>query len=467
MSDAQRKEAIDDMSPTEFDALIENLPPEEHERLGPLVNATTDPTRKLEMWSRAEKAELGRDGRNLDNVDVDDETDAKLLERAVKATEGGKAEIDDEVTNAMRQLEDPTLSDQAKKALVDDLIARKEKERAIEKQFNVDLTNDKGGESADGLPTPRVTWTQPQLEQMEVVLDRLPDEAIQENPDLVEIRRAQEDYDMDDDGNWVLDPNTNGSHSNGRITIYDDAMTSTNRHSGDSSDIAGIHGLARFQHTLAHEVGHIMDKKDRDAADAVRAQADWKPAGADAVARLAQTEASGVATDGRVYVENADGSVSSFDPALVPEGGAHTDEDNTKDTWSYARSKPSDYFAEMYAKSVTTPELLHKDLVSGPEAHVKELQDNGAPQADIDEAKRVAKAKADQHAAMRKNVFHVDDNAVAAREAAIDARADELGLDLDAKKQLVADYRAQAQQAMTLEQLDAVKNTFDDLAYDY
>ena len=78
--------------------------------------------------------------------------------------------------------------------------------------------------------------------------------------------------------------------------------------------------------------------------------------------------------------------------------------------------------AMMYVTRTRAASLSQTQAASAMRKRVKELQDNGAPQADIDEAKRVAKAKADQHAAMRKNVFHVDDNAVAAREAAIDSR---------------------------------------------
>jgi hypothetical protein len=152
----------------------------------------------------------------------------------------------------------------------------------------------------------------------------------------------------------------------------------------------------------------------------------------------------------------------------LPKGGAHSTDRTTKgdeDTWDYARTKPSDYFAELYSKAVVTPELLYKDMVEAPQAKVEELRMKGASPAEIEEAERVAKSMAEQHATMRKEVFHIDPDADAARERSLAARAEELGLDENAKKALLDDYRKQAQQAMTQEQLDVVYQTYDEAAY--
>jgi hypothetical protein len=473
MNDTQRKEALDNMSDADFDAMMENLPPEEQERLGALANATDDPKRKLRMWSAAEKAELGRDERNLAKVPTSEEVpeDAAIVDRAMKAASDGKDEIDNEVEVAMTALQDPTLSPEAQKSIVDELIRRKEKEREIEKKFNVNLTNDKGGTNGDGKPTPRATWSEKELTEMDVVLDRLPPEAIEENPDLAEIRRAQKGWKKDKTGAWV-EKSVVGTHNTGTVTVYDATMSDTQDHHGDSSDIAGIHKMTALQQTIAHEVAHNVDRYGGKAdADAVRSEADFRDHAdsPDMEARVDECKGGKVASDGRIYSRNEDGSISSVDAALMPDGGAHTEghEHGDENTWDYARTKKSDYFAEMYSKAIVAPELLYKDMIEGPRAKAKALREAGAPQSEIDEAERVANSMAAQHAQLRVNVLKVDSDVEASNELAVQQRAEELGLDDEARAKLMADYRKQAKQAMTPEQLEAVKNGFVESAYDY
>src|SRR5687768_1346922 len=122
MSDAQRKEALADLSDEEFDAMMDNLPPGEHEKLNELVGATDDPKRKLRVWGAAERAELSREGRNLDQVPHSTEhvgEEEVILARRMAAVDDGKEEVTDEVDHATAQLDDPNLSDEDKKKIVD------------------------------------------------------------------------------------------------------------------------------------------------------------------------------------------------------------------------------------------------------------------------------------------------------------------------------------------------------------
>src|SRR6185503_5942162 len=136
------------------------------------------------------------------------------------------------------------------------------------------------------------------------------------------------------------------------------------------------------------------------------------------------------AADGRVYVEDENGVVSSYDPALLPRGGAHTPGGGTDaDNWDYARTSPAEYFAEIYAKATLAPELLHQDLVTGPAAKVAALKQKGAPAAEIAEAARVQRSLALQHETLRTKVFGLSEKDVDRSADALAARADELGLD--------------------------------------
>jgi hypothetical protein len=468
MSDDDRRDALASLSDNDFNAMLENLPPEEQERLGELANSTDNQRRRLELWAAGERAELGRDERNLDLVTTDSEEDKKLLDRASNAARDGQAEIDDERILGLNELD--KMSEAEQELYVDELIARKEKEREIEKRFNVNLTNDKGGNTSEGMPTPRANWSEKELEQMEVVLDRLPADAIENNPDLVEIRRARLDYKWDEaKQTWLELKSSLGetARDDTVVRIFDASTTSKIDHAGDSSELAGIHEITALQQTVAHEIGHVVDAGRGHAdADVVRAGADWRTEAVtpEIESKLAESAGGKPASDGRIYTKGADGTISSVDPALMPEEGAHSDERTDKgdeSTWNYARKGPKEYFPEMYSKAVVAPELLYEDMIDGPQRRLKDLRDRGAPQAEIDEAKRIADSMAEQHAAMRTKVMKVDPAVEKANIEALKERADQLGLDDVAKAMLIEDYEKEAAKAMTPEQLEVAFNSYD------
>jgi hypothetical protein len=474
MSDDDRRDALASLSDNDFNAMLENLPPEEQERLGELAGATDNQQRRLQLWAAGERGELGRDERNLGLLPTTDrsEDDVKLLERASAAARDGQVEIDDERDHALDELEKGHLTQDEQKLLVDELIARKEKEREIEKQFNVNLTNDNDDGEIDlsnkkKMPRPRASWSIEELEQMQVVLDRMPAHAIEENARLGEIRRSVADYDLDPTTEKWVKSSSSGETTDNEIQIFNRAANGTNDHDGDSSDLAGIHEITSLQETVAHEVAHVLIHTEQVDIDLVTDKANWRSerTSPDIERKLEESKKSktGAASDGRTYVKDENGNITSADAALMPRSNEHTkgNEKGDIDTWSYARTAEDEYFAEMHAKAIIAPELLYEDLIDGPQQRLKDLQDRGAPRAEIDEAKRIADKMAEQHAAMRTKVMKVDPAVEEANVEALKARADQLGLDDVAKEMLIEDYKKEAAKAMTPEQLEVAFNSYD------
>jgi hypothetical protein len=449
MSDAQRQAAMSQLSDDEFTALMDNLPLNEQERLGELVAATDDPKRKLEVWKASEKAELERDTRNLDQIPRSMEIEGdeeKLLHRRMDANREGLSELDDETTVAEAKLEG--LSEEEQKKYVDELIARKGVERDLEQRHGVNITNDR----TEGQ---RAVWTLEEIRDLKEVLDELPPSAAADDTYLTEIRREI----RDDAGNV-------GSYNGGVLRIFDNAMSDQQDHHGDTSALSGFdedNPLKAVQQTIAHELGH---NAQGSAGEKAFTDSVWREeSGDDARAKLEATNASGVAPDGRVYLE-VGGEIISYDQGQLPEGGAHSGGADS-DTWNYARSRQREYFAESYSKATLVPELYYQDLITGPADRVAKLRAANASPEEIAEAEKDQAAMAKQHATMRTSVLGFNEADVESGETAMAERADEMGLDEAAREKFLADYRARAAMAMTPQQLERLNEQHWDAAYDY
>jgi hypothetical protein len=273
------------------------------------------------------------------------------------------------------------------------------------------------------------------------------------------------------------------------------ALGASEKHGGDTSALAGhLDPVRQLEMTLAHEVGHEAEEQHPEAAAKIYQAAGWRSglgmgqlagAGLTREDLLAIVNGDELAVDGQRYQRDADAmqaeaarrqekgvSVAGLPPQFmsyaedfVPEGGAHNGGSDA-DSWIYARSEPSEYFAELYTKAVNLPELLHADLVSEPSAEIDAalmaeaaLRDGGARPGELAAAtqeilrlRQAATRKRTQWDVMRGEVFGVDDALIEDRVADLESMGGfQSGRQMDAT---IAAFREAAARVATPAQLE-------------
>jgi|SoiMethySBSTD1v2_1073268.scaffolds.fasta_scaffold24443_7 hypothetical protein len=450
---AERAQAIDKLPLSTFYDLVIAVPKGRAEELKDLMEATTDPERKLVLWQSYQKA---RTSHVIEDVKAGDlsESDAGALTRAEK---GDLGEIDKETE--LLKLKGKKLS----MAEVEELMARKEEELRIEVEYGVNLTNawsdDKERWSHDA------KTGKGDLAKIEEALKIMPPE---DRHNVTEYRRVHNNPDS---------PGAGAEHfpDDGRVQIYD----------------ANINILTG---TLLHETGHNVDKHHEDVANEYKRAAGWQNFD-DRAALKAKLEAEGV-TNADFYIDqimaktNGKGK-SAQEPVLIngklyacnvnPAGGgafvsynanalprvdaAEKTTSGWRDEWDYARTAGADAFADHWKLCVRDPLRAYSDFVDRPndmvqkaEEKINELVDGGNPDpakleaalAHLEEVKKQRDGLATQWKIMREKVFKVDDQLV-----------EDIAMGLPPGADLDRFYK-QSERCSTPEQLEKLRDLYTD-----
>jgi len=389
-------DAIAKLSAEQFQNLLIGVPEGKREELAALVKNTADPERKLQLWGTYHKAHVTADvARDKPGTDAESQRRHAARDTAAKSTHG---EVDEEMAFMHQQA--ATTGKALSITDVNDLIARKDTEHAMEMKYNMNFTNEGGarisGANGSALGS-HIHWKNDELKMLDNTLAQLPDAHLAGNPNLKQMKRTEQ-IPWDNQPTWLA-----GSSGGGDILIGDKgAGLSGNdmRHAGDLRELVDPALATRssrvspLEMTVTHELGH--DMQDRDAADYAEYKRimGWQTHDAAstglAAPQLALLEAGRQNHyTSRSYVtdSNKDFRVDPNDPATgphhyrstnagaIPAKGQHElGASGDTDTWGYARTNDNEMFAEHYAKAVQVPEMLHKDLVTRPEKAVSDAQ---------------------------------------------------------------------------------------------
>jgi hypothetical protein len=461
-------QALAQLGADDFGKVMGTLSHADRLKLRPLIDATHDPERKLELWGAGHTAESQREIREYEKAVAEGPAGSKAANEdrltAARATGG---EVANEVAYHKKQIAARAGSDKpVTEAEVQELIERKRYERMIERKHAINLTSDLDGTSADLAPQFRGTrsaWNSSELETLNSALDLLPAEHVRDNPTLHEIRRESARYAPDPvSGRWSPEPVAGDASHGGRVRVFDGG--------------ASPHAL---EEVVVHEIGHEASFASPDAHQALSRRANWREEGQNeaaaeltafdpaAATRFAASPFTSENAGTRTYARSLD-SYGSFDENSMPRGPG----------WDYSRTSPHEQFAELYAHSVRSPGKVYQDLVTAPAAATRtaaerlaqvsaadQLQgDAGLPMqmrqamiiqkvalaAELENAQSRQRALADQRRLMRENVFGVDDAAIERHVGELRAAA---GTDVEGARAAEATFRKEADQMMTPKQL--------------
>jgi hypothetical protein len=145
---------------------------------------------------------------------------------------------------------------------VDELIARKEREHALEMKYNLDFTAEPGK-----------VWSDDELKAVEASLAQVPAEMWDGELKLREVRRGAADTDGD---NAINDPNDGGV-----ITIFDNGAKTTADEARDHMDpmFEAQYGpkSSHLERVMTHELGHSAHNADLSQLDLYRDATAWIP----------------------------------------------------------------------------------------------------------------------------------------------------------------------------------------------
>ncbi len=407
-------DAIAKLTDEQFNHLLDLVPEGNREELLNLVKNTTDPGRKIQLWSVYHKAHVMADAaRDPAGTDKESKRRHAAKVKTAKATAG---EVDEETmfmaqkagkTGHMFTVED-----------VDKLIARKDTEHQLEMKYNINFTT-QGGARADGS---HIHWRNSELQAFDQTLSRLPEGHLAGNAGLTEMRRQDKVY-------WDTEKTTElGGLATGTELQVSDAgaspWSSGQKRQGADAKIG--EEVSEVEWMMTHELGHNVGNKHGKAYDAYQKANGWDshehdtPALTNAEKRLLDSARKKdfqhrqvVNKGGRTYQIDQDspGFISRLQGS-VPDStdSVASGRDNTdKDPWAYARTRGHEQFAEHYDRAVHVPENVYLDLVENPHKAVEAAHaavDAATTPEETREAKRNLKT-AEQAEKARKKSFEI------------------------------------------------------------
>lgn len=428
----QQAAAIAKMSAAEFNNMLSNADYDDKERMKSLVENTTDPERKLELWGAYHKAHASLGVFQYDDKDLD----SAERERQKHARQLTSLETHSEVNDEMLELRGRKGGFTA--ADVDALMQRKSLEHDIEMRHATNLTSSTTHRDAKHPRGEHIHWDVDELQVMDRSLAQVPKEHL---AGVTEFHRTNIDPDNPEGGGGWHGPST------GRVAITDFGvdnqwpLTRQKREHADEHDIQASENVRPLEEVVLHEIGHSVHHENTAAFEKYSGLQGWKPQGLGEVATI---------------------------PGAIPgprtEGG--------EAPYDYGKKNRKEMFAEHYTMAVNTPEQVHADFVEGPsrraadaEKELRALQaerdkDLAKPKPGWNAARwkaelkqhedRVARARAEQDVRrqefdiMRNDVFHTNK-----AQAQAEQRLAAQGLD---EKQLEA-FRSRAATASTPAQL--------------
>jgi hypothetical protein len=463
--DVQGK-AVARMTISELNELLADIPEERREDLGPLLANTHDPYRKLTIWGAYHRAEA--------------KAGAKRHGRGDRFAANASGEINEEMVALLQ--EQQRSGKPLTERQVQDLIDRKELELSLEMKHGFLFTNE-GGRRQDGS---HIHWKKEELASPDGVLTSIPETHKAENDKFTEMRREDVDTQSGFDASHGAD---------NKIRVFDKAAKLTTdsakgtRNVGNSRELVGREcphcGLVitHLDAAVAHEMGHAVHSDEDKHFAAFQKLSGWKQLDAGDLDDAKLTDAEKQSLDdarknkvgwgarpkirknGKIYtIDPYSSDYLVVDDAAIPENGENvlTEKGATNDNaWDYARTSPKEHFAEMYAKAVTVPTQLHRDLVEIPDKMVAEAavavaaaRDPAARKAAEERLARAQRAKE-----VRGKQFHLMRDEVFDADAEVDAaqmRLASRGVKGDALRR----FRAAADKASTPQQVRAIEESY-------
>jgi hypothetical protein len=348
LPDEVQGDAIKQLDEAAFANLLDEVPKERREEFKSLVDNTTDPERKLDLWGEYHKSMAHNDAERRGD---------KYLAKIANETD---KEVDEEV-KWLKEAKKGNLTED----MVKHLMRRKTLEHDIEARHRVNLTNERGTRTEGPDAGRKIVWTEEELRELDATLKKLPDSHVRNNTSLKEIRRE----DFDEDTKDFFSPTGFGDHSKGRIRVYDHGARLSPDLDNQEADGTATSILAT---TVVHEIGHnIHDLKGesfeefkKTAWEEDLGEKELKKRGLTAK-EIADMKGDGngpgkpVEKDGKVYTYRY-GKFQAKDEDAFPTGSK----------WSFAKNNPKDHFAEMYMMANLTPQQFEQDMLIEPAAAV-------------------------------------------------------------------------------------------------
>lgn len=348
---------VNDMNSEEFSQMMAdgNIPTDQMQAM--LDKTSASPERKLELWKKLHGQRNQEELEATLPADAVGDDAAKKAERETR--EKTLATTQDELALETSELpKNFTMKD------VDALIARKEKEHALEQQYGINITAT-NAKRADGS---RVMWTESELDQIKTSLDQVPPEMFEDGRvKFNELERVEDIFEYNADGSKKMQKdgttpvrNNADCHPNGKIRMADlstkggleDRDMKTNEFECEN----GFQSTP-MERVFLHELGHAVNHGDPSTQTVHEEQ--WKTLPGD-------------------------------------------------------RRGSGEYFAQDFNHALTAPEKFYQDTFQGTkDAATKAQADydkNPTPEnkAALDEKLAEAKAYPEMYKNMRNNVFHTD-----------------------------------------------------------
>lgn len=455
---AARGPAVDKLTHAQFQVLLKQIPEGNREELASLVPHTHNPKRKLELWGVFHKTHAMNDAKN-DGAAADPESQRRHAARMNAATTT-QAEVDDEVSFLEHRKKPLT------EAAVDSLIARKDKEHAMEMKYNVNFTNDTKLRK-DGT---HVHWRQDQLEALDNVMGRMPEDHMAGNANLTEMHRQEIVY-------WG-DPKDNvqvGGLATGTQVLIPDNATNTwpDAETRELAPATMTPEVSWMEWLTTHELGHNVSNKKGDVYEKYREANGWESYAKDtdeltadekktleAKRKNKDEDRARVEKDGKTYLidQDGDGYISYTQGAVPDERDSQEGKIGKKDPWSYARTRDFEQFAEHYTRAMHVPERVYKDLIETPHkatevaraelAAATTAGDKADKQAKVSRLEKAEQARKQSFFIMRDEVFGT---AKAQQDA--EARLKARGID-------TTEFNKQAAHASTPDQIATIEAKF-------
>ncbi|MEP6859960.1 MAG: hypothetical protein ABJE66_05030 [Deltaproteobacteria bacterium] len=334
MAPDERTKVIDQLDDRGFTNLLERLTDDQRARFATLVDAASNPKRRLQLWGAQHTSRARVDlQRYNDNFGEDDErTDSQQaakdrFDRRKIGVDSTEREVTIETASLMKK---PDLS----VADVDAMRARKDRELDVEMKHNINLVAE-GTPRADGSA---VQWSGDEVDSLDRSLDKLPgDQADGKSSVATYTRRANRNFMQTRGGQYGTD----------EIDIYDNAhIQPPGREHVDPVEYSATHEVG---HDVAHDHAAAFSKFSKAANwhDTDRATLDKQVGDSEVLEGVS----GGVHLGNDLVKRDDDGKYHAVDDTALPNG-----KEMGADRWKYAASNAQEHFAETYAMAVESPE---------------------------------------------------------------------------------------------------------------
>ncbi len=456
-------DAIKKLSDSQFRHLLERVPEGNREELEALVQNTSDPQRKLELWGVYHKAHAVADAKRTAHGS-DPESQRRNAARLHAAADTA-GEVDEEkqamYLRVARTGKPFTEHD------VNDLIQRKDTEHAMEMKYNIDFTND-GGTRTDGT---HIHWSDDELKAFDKTLSRMPDAHLAGNAGIERINRQEKVlWNPSDPHSASLGGMAEPSKKDVLISDGGAGLAPFPGQHRELADPALGSNISWMEWIMTHELGHMVSAKYGALEQKYEQINGWKSYGATTGALTAAEKATIDAKRGNRFDQRAsvDKGGDTYQVDQDSSGYlSHTQDalpvvaPGTPDKWAYAKTRGYEQFAEHYDLAMHIPQQVYADFVTDPHNQTVRLQQQvaAAPTpaaraqllADLHVAQKAEQVRKQSYDLMRNDVFGTDKEQTQA-EGRLAARG--------VTSARILQFKAEAAQASTPDQLHQIEKKY-------